>query len=110
MSFYLFAVECHDSGPNDPVSSKKTILLSDSAHSQSPISWHKSSVGSRSGLPCNLEAVDAVHYDCQRAVLTCMSKFGNCIGEIKDVWIVRPDGACVRKEHIDLIGAGTLLV
>ena len=99
----------------DSISSKTILVVSDTAHQQLPTSWHKSTVGCRSGLQCDLQAVDAIYRSssCQHAVLTSMSTFGNCIsglGEIKDVWIVRPDGACVRKEHIDPIGAGTSLV
>ena len=54
----------------DPVSRKKTILVSDAAQPQSPTSWHKSRVGCRSDLHCDLEAVDAMQSasHCQRRV------------------------------------------
>lgn len=60
-------------------------------------------VGCRTGFHCDVEAIRQMYLasTCENAVLTSMSTFGQvaaAMGNATNVWMVRADGACVRKQ------------
>ena len=70
-------------------------------------------VGCRNGIICDQHTVESMFAlsRCEHAVLTHTSTFGTCISGLwamKDTYVVKSDGSCVKRPNVDPIEAGVL--
>ncbi len=91
------------------------VLLSDKVHDLdgNPYISHVDNTGCRNSMDCDKNTVNTIYQfsSCSHAVLTATSTFGTCVsglGLIDDVYIVKENGECIRKEYVDPVDAGVL--
>lgn len=97
--------ESHGMKPSD-----NQMIISDS---QTYASQSKLPIGCRKGLQCDQEAIQTIYSmsQCSHAILTHTSTFGACITGlwgISDVFLVKADESCIKKQYMDPIEAGVL--